>query len=101
MPDLHFSTLKMRGVSLARAPQSLYYDIQLLENYSKHIPRDTIVVCFFFPIGLFAFKNYTSLNQTKYYYELPKDRIEKYSLLKYIIAVKYQFCMQGKAYIVL
>ena len=42
-----FQYFKNEGVSLARAPQSLYYDIQLLENYSKHIPRDTIVVAFF------------------------------------------------------
>lgn len=91
-----FQYFKNEGVSLARAPQSLYYDIQLLENYSKHIPRDTIVVAFF-PICLFALKNFTSLNQiAKYYYELPKDRIEKYSLLKYIIAVKYPILYAGK-----
>lgn len=91
-----FQYFRNEGVSLARSPQSLYYDIQLLEYYSEHIPKGTTVVAFL-PICLFAFKNYTSLNQiAKYYYELPKERIEKYSFFKYIISVKYPILYAGK-----
>lgn len=91
-----FQYFNDEGVSLARAPQSLYYDIQLLENYSEHIPRNSVVIAFF-PVCLFALKNYNDIAQNaKYYFELPKERIEGYSRLKHIVSIKFPIAFSGK-----
>ncbi len=84
------------GVNLARAPQSLNYDLKMLELYKNKIPPKTVVFVYL-PICIFALKNYNGLRQnSKYYYEFPKYLIDHYSLINKIICLYFPILFAGK-----
>ena len=76
--DFDFSLWDTEGVCLAGEPQTLYYDEQMLRQFSEKIMKgENIYICLFFFSFLVEFYEADRANY-KYYFFLDRNRIQGY-----------------------
>lgn len=83
--DFEYSLWDKKGICLAGEPQTLFYDEQMLQQFSNNIKRGAhvyICICFFSFLVEFYEKDRANY---KYYFILDKDRIRGYCRRKEFI----------------
>ena len=70
---------RIKGFNFASSPQTLYYDLQILEQYGNHLKKGGVVIICLAEYSLLVENYPTDEHNYKYYGYLEKDRILNYT----------------------
>ena len=80
-----YDDIPLNGFNMALSPQSFMYDFKILKQYSSYLSEGCIVLLNITILSFGENENYKDdMINHKYYHFLKKDKIENYSLLKYL-----------------
>lgn len=80
--NFDYSLWNLDGFNFASAPQDLYYDNQLLEQYGNRVKSGGIVFISLSEFALIVDKYNIEDHNYKYYWYLDKSRIDNYTAMK-------------------
>lgn len=80
-----YSLWDIEGFNFASAPQDLYYDNQVLEQYGSHLNENAVVIISLSEFALLVDKYETDYHNYKYYGYIDPIRILNYSKIKSLL----------------
>lgn len=80
--NFDYSLWKLKGFNFASAPQDVYYDNQLLEQYGNRVKSGGVVFISLSEFALIVDKYNIEDHNYKYYWYLDKSRVDNYTEMK-------------------
>lgn len=94
--NFDYSLWNAIGFNFASAPQDIYYDNQLLEEYGNRVRKGGIVFISLSEFALIVDKYEIEDHNYKYYWYLDANRIQNYSVRKHKMLVKCPGLLDNK-----